>query len=168
MRGRHAIVILLGVVLLGLLLCGSEARAQQAPPTYPTRALQPELRLDYFGAAPSSVQAAAGGVLAMGHYVRLSGVLGGGPALDGSGAALRADIIVRFTLDPFRQSRWGAALGAGLSVRHDPGRGTRPLLALTADVDPPGHRAWQPSVQVGMGGGLRVGLGLRRTRQMRR
>lgn len=166
MKARHAIAILLGAVLLALFLCGdASAQSQEARVT---GALQPEFRVDWFGAAPSSVQGAAGGVLALTNYVRLSAVGGAGPALDGTGAALRGDVIVRFTLDPFRQSRWGVALGGGVSVRHDPGRGTRPLLALTMDVDPPGSGAWQPSVQVGLGGGIRAGVGLRRTRTMRR
>jgi len=75
----------------------------------------------------------------------------------------RFDLLVRFLLDPFRQSRYGLSLGGGMSVRAEPGERARPLLLVAVDVE--GRRTSSgvvPAVQVGLGGGARIGVILRR------
>lgn len=152
-------------LLLALLWASAGRAAAQSP----ARRLQPELRVDVLGPTPTAAQAGVGVVAALGYYVRLGVIGSAGAALDApSGASARADVIARFLLDPFHQSRWGISAGGGLSVRHDPGMGTRPRLALVLDVEPPGRGRWGTALQVGLGGGVRAGVGVRRRVEGRR
>ena len=116
------------------------------------------------GGRPTSVQGAVGVVIPAGFYVRIGVLAGAGATVaeDPSGAAGRLDVLARFLVDPFRQSRWGVSAGAGVSLRADPGERVRPQLLAVLDVE--GRRAragFTPSVQIGLGGGVRGGLGLR-------
>ena len=129
-----------------------------------------ELRADYIGPRPHTVQIGAGANLPVGPYLRI-GVIGAGGLgwHDGqSGASGRADIIGRFALDPFREHRWGLSAGGGLSVRYDAtGTGSarhwRSLVALVIDLEGPRAASVAPAVQLGLGGGLRLGVVLRGT-----
>jgi hypothetical protein len=131
--------------------------------------VQPELRADaIFGSRPA-VQAGAGLQLPVGYYVRVgadvaAGVrtgassLSAGRSLDG-----RVDLLARFLLDPFRQAPYGVSAGAGLGARFEPGERVTPLLLVALDVEGlRGASGWTPALQVGLGGGARVGLVLRR------
>ena len=125
----------------------------------------PEVRLDVLEGRPSSVQAAAGVEIPAGYYVRV-GVLGGVGATVESGATSRAagrlDVLARFLIDPFRQSRWGFSAGAGVSLRADPGDRVRPRLLAALDLEGRrGRNGISPSFQIGLGGGVRAGVGLR-------
>jgi len=148
------------VAALLLLAAAPPARAQ--PPRIP---IVPELRLDVVGARPTSVQGAIGVEIPAGYYVRVGILAGAGPTIGGSGtkgAAGRADVLARFLIDPFRQSRWGFSAGAGVSLRADPGDHVRPRLLVALDLE--GRRSrggLSPSAQIGLGGGVRGGVGLR-------
>jgi hypothetical protein len=155
---RRACGALLAAIVL-FAVAPVSARAQQRVP------VAPELRLDVIGARPTSVQGAVGVEIPAGTYMRI-GVLGGaGVTIDGdacSRAAGRVDVLARFLLDPFRQTRWGFSAGAGVSVRADPGEKVRPRLLAAIDLE--GRRTsagLSPSVQIGLGGGVRGGVGLR-------
>lgn len=127
--------------------------------------LAPEVRLDVLGGRPGSVQGAVGVVIPSGYYVRIGILAGAGTTIErgrASRAAGRVDVLARFLLDPFRQSRWGVSAGAGVSVRADPGDRARPHLLAALDVE--GRRArrgFTPALQIGLGGGVRGGIGLR-------
>lgn len=138
-------------------------RAQLPSPT-----VQPEARLDVIAGHQPAVQAGVGLQIPMGYYVRL-GIVGaaGGPtgrdAPSPRRADGRADLLVRFLLDPFRQSAYGLSLGGGLSARAEPGDRVRPRLLVAVDLE--GRRSSHglvPAVQVGLGGGVRIGVVLRR------
>lgn len=162
--------------VLALTLFAPVARAQVPQPT-----TQPELRLDgIFGHQPA-VQLGAGVQIPMGYYVRvgLDAAVGVATndreALIGSADAPpgpldgRVDLLVRFLLDPFRQSAFGLSLGGGLSARAEPGDRVRPRLLVAMDVE--GRRSTRgvvPALQVGVGGGLRVGVVLRRGARLMR
>jgi hypothetical protein len=155
---RRACGALLAAIVL-FAVAPASARAQQRVP------VAPELRLDVIGARPTSVQGAVGVEIPAGTYMRI-GVLGGaGVTIGGdesSRAAGRVDVLARFLLDPFRQTRWGFSAGAGVSVRADPGERVRPRLLAAIDLE--GRRTsagLSPSVQIGLGGGVRGGVGLR-------
>jgi hypothetical protein len=155
---RRACGALLAAIVL-FAVAPASARAQQRVP------VAPELRLDVIGARPTSVQGAVGVEIPAGTYMRI-GVLGGaGVTIDvdaSSRAAGRVDVLARFLLDPFRQTRWGFSAGAGVSVRADPGEKVRPRLLAAIDLE--GRRTsagLSPSVQIGLGGGVRGGVGLR-------
>ena len=125
----------------------------------------PEVRLDVLGGRPASVQGAAGVVIPSGYYVRIGVLAGAGATVERDGAtraAGRVDVLARFLIDPFRQSRWGFSAGAGVSLRADPGDRVRPHLLAALDVE--GRRArggFTPALQIGLGGGVRGGIGLR-------
>ena len=155
-RAGRAIVA--SAALLATVPAGAHAQRQRVP-------IAPEVRLDVLGGRPASVQGAVGVVIPSGSYVRIGVLAGVGTTVErdgASGAAGRVDVLARFLLDPFRQSRWGFSAGAGVSLRADPGERVRPQLLAALDVE--GRRArrgFTPSVQIGLGGGVRGGIGLR-------
>jgi hypothetical protein len=132
----------------------------------PTQAIQSELRLDGIIARTSAVQAGYGISIPAGIYIRNGLVLGAG--VGQNGAQARADLISRFSLDPFRQSRWAPYGGAGLSGRFRTAAdgGSKAYLLVFVGVEgglAPGARSgWVPAVELGLGGGARVSLVLRR------
>jgi hypothetical protein len=141
----------------------------------PKPSVQPELRLDVIAGHQPAVQAGAGVQIPMGYYVRLGldGALGvatgNRTALIGTADAPpgrldgRVDLLVRFLLDPFRQSAYGLSVGGGLSARAEPGDRVRPRLLVAADLE--GRRTTHgivPAIQLGLGGGVRIGVVVRR------
>jgi hypothetical protein len=132
--------------------------------------VQPELRVDLLAARSSAVQAAAGAVWPAGEYLRLGGDLGAGVA-GGTGGpffSTRADFYGRFHLDPRAESRWVPYLVAGGSFRADQ-RARGRLYALAAvGVEGPAHHAVVPAFELGLGGGVRAGIVLRRGLASRR
>ena len=152
------------------------ARAQVPRPS-----VHPEVRLDAIVGDQPAVQLGAGLQIPMGYYVRvgLDGAVGvatgNRKALIGSADAPpgpldgRADLLVRFLLDPFRQSAYGLSVGGGLSARAEPGDRVRPRLLVALDVE--GRRSKRglvPALQVGLGGGVRIGVVLRRGERLMR
>ena len=150
--------IIASAALLATIPAVARAQRQRIP-------IAPEVRLDVLGGRPASVQGAVGLVIPAGYYVRIGVLAGVGSATerdDASGAAGRLDVLARFLVDPFRQSRWGVSAGAGVSLRADPGERVRPQLLAALDVEGRAARGgFTPSLQIGLGGGVRGGLGLR-------
>lgn len=162
--------------LVALPLMVSSARAQ-----LPQAKVHPEARLDVIAGHQPAVQAGAGLQVPMGYYVRVGFDVAVGIATNDREAPLgspdsppgpldgRADLLVRFLLDPFRQNAWGLSLGGGLSARAEPGDHVRPLLLVALDLE--GRRSshgFVPALQVGLGGGVRVGMVLRRGSRLTR
>lgn len=148
--------------------------------TFPGRAstqvvqqnLQSEARLDAIFARSSAVHSAFGFTVPAGIYVRsglIAGIGAGRHGVEG-----RSDLIARFSFDPFRQNRWAPYAGAGLSGRYRSklDGGSRGYLLVYLGVEGPlplGERkGWVPAVEVGLGGGVRVGLVLRQGVNARR
>ena len=158
MTARRAGGALLAAIAL-LALASASVHAQQHVPVVP------ELRIDVIGANPTSVQGAVGVEIPAGTYVRVGVLAGAGATIDGDAAARaagRLDLLARFLFDPFRQSRWGFSAGAGVSLRADPGDRVRPRLLAALDLE--GRRSrggLSPSLQIGLGGGVRGGVGMR-------
>jgi hypothetical protein len=153
-------------------LCAVAAAHASASAQERARA-QPELRLDVIdlrSPQDGTVQVGAGAALPLGYYARLGIIGAGGVTSRGEGVtgSARADVLMRFLIDPFRETRYGVSVGGGLSVRYAPGDGWREYLALVVDVEHPPVRTLVPAIQVGLGGGIRIGIGLRRAQQGRR
>ena len=127
--------------------------------------VKPELRLDAITAHSVTVLQVGGGVeIPAGYYARV-GVIGavGAPVSTGAnGINGRLDVIGRFLFDPFREHPWGLSAGAGVSLRAAAHDKVRPYLATVLDLEGPRRASGlAPAVQVGLGGGVRVGAALR-------
>jgi hypothetical protein len=130
----------------------------------PHARLVPEVRVDVVGASPTTVQGAVGVEIPACWYVRVGVLAGAGASVDAneSGAAGRLDVLARFLLDPFRQSRWGFSAGGGVSLLAREGEQVQPELLVALDLEGPRwSNGASPSIQVGLGGGVRAGFGLR-------
>lgn len=155
-----------GIVLL--LAATALAGAQQVA----SPRADPEVRLDAIFGRDGAAELGAGVQLPAGVYSRIgviaaAGILRPFDAERGSGASElltgRLDVLVRFLLDPYRQSALGLSAGAGLTLRAIPHDRVRPRLLVALDVE--GRRRANgivPALQVGLGDGLRVGGILRR------
>ncbi|MBW8768775.1 MAG: hypothetical protein JF589_03380 [Gemmatimonadetes bacterium] len=152
-RGPWAAAVMTAAVLAAPL------HAQQ-----PSTRLVPEVRIDAVGASPATVQGAVGIEIPAGWYVRVGVLAGAGASVDANeaGPAGRLDVLARFLLDPFRQSRWGFSAGGGISLLAREGEQVRPQLLVALDLEGPRSSSGvSPSIQVGLGGGVRAGVGLR-------
>lgn len=133
--------------------------AAAVTPPAAAQQVQPEVRFEVAGPEPYRGAAGAALHVPMGRYVRV----GVGGTL---GAVNRADLLARFSFDPYRQTRWALSLGGGLS--HDFER-RRASLALHADIEGPRlHRSTTPFVSAGLARGARFAVGIRRAFPNRR
>lgn len=162
MRGAIAAWALAGA------LGGARSAAAQQPGSAP---VAPEVRADLIAGHAPAVQFGAGVQIPAGYYARIGVDVAAGVAIGDDAAAGaarhgldgRVDLLARFLLDPFRQSAYGLSLGGGASLRAEQGDRARPFLLVALDVE--GRRSTMgvvPAVQVGLGGGVRVGVILRR------
>ena len=136
-----------------------------APPAKPSL-IDPEFRIDGIVARVSALQAGAGMTIVAGTYVRAG--LVGGLGFSRDGLSGRVDGFARFHSDPFRQSRWAPYGGGGISSRFDRVAGARAYLLVLAGIDGPVESGVTPSVELGLGGGARIGVILRRATGERR
>ena len=127
-------------------------------------AQQLELRGDVLGPHPASVQPGIGLTLFAGYYGRVTADVGYAPVSRADLVAdhWRGDVIARFLFDPFREQRWALSLGGGLSFR------SRTYIAVIMDLEGPEMRGFLPAFQMGVSGGLRGALVLRRAKPQRR
>lgn len=127
--------------------------------------VQPEIRVEVmYSERQSSLHAGAGAQIPLGYYVRIGviGAIGAPIGGDGGNASARIDLLGRFLFDPFRQSRFGLSAGGGVSIRAERGERARPLLLAAVDIE--GRRTSAgivPALQLGLGGGVRIGVALR-------
>ena len=164
MGGKRAIVLAtIGLAWASPLVVGAQLNQQK---------FQSEARLDAIFARSGAIEAGYGFTVPMGIYIRSGLVAGIGAGRHGADG--RTDLISRFSLDPFRQSRWAPYAGAGLSGRYRTERdgGSRAYLLVFLGLEGPlplgALAGWVPAVEVGLGGGARVGVILRRGIHARR
>jgi hypothetical protein len=147
------------------LLVPGVARAQDHAP------IRPEVRLDATAATIQRLEAGAGAAFPLGTYVRFALVAAGGvgrdtradAAHDGRIATARADAIARFEIDPFHQSKRGFYGGGGVSyLAAERDRG-RVYLTLVAGVELRDVSHMTPAIELALGGGVRLGVALRRS-----
>jgi hypothetical protein len=155
-------------VTLLLELAVSVAAAAQLP----QQRRQVEARLDGIFAHTNGLEAGLGVSVPAGIYVRSGLVAGIGTGRNGVEG--RTDLISRFSLDPFRQSRWAPYAGGGISGRYRStlDGGAKAYVLVFVGVEGPLPRGqtsgWVPAVEMGLGGGTRVGIVLRRGINARR
>ena len=155
-------------MLVGILTAMSTTRAHAQQRSGGAR---PELRLEVIDGRPDAAHALPGLAIPLGGYVRLGLSAGGGVARDSGGSARRsgrAELVARFLFDPYAQSRWGLSAGGGIAVRAEQGYGLREYLVLVLDVEGPPATSVMPFLTMGLGGGWRVGAGVRAGASQRR
>ena len=144
-------------------LCAPDAlRAQQHPVTVP------ELRLDATSARIPRLDLSGGVVVPVGIYVRLALTAGGGLVKQHgiSEKAARGDAIARFELDPLKQHTHGAYVGGGVSLLGSRGPHVHAYLALVAALELKQRAGWIPTIEAGLGGGARFGIGVHRAMEL--
>ena len=160
MRPRFATPVIAAACIA--LITARDLGAQQHPVTVP------ELRLDATSARIPRLELSGGAVVPIGIYVRLALTAGAGMTKqDGLyQAAARGDAIARFELDPLKQHSHGAYVGGGVSLLGRNGPHVRAYLALVAALELKQRAGWIPSIEAGLGGGARIGLGFRRAMEL--
>jgi hypothetical protein len=121
------------------------------------------VRADAIAARASAVQLGVGAGLAAGNYVRVEATVAGGVTHRG-GATVgggRMDLVGRFLVDPFAQTPRGPYAGGGVSVRRDGGDRAHVYLLALFGVEGGRYHGAYPSLELGLGGGVRLGLVLR-------
>lgn len=150
-----------------------------APPGRRASRADAEARVDGIIARVSAVHAGVGFTAPVGNYIRAG--LVGAVGFSRNGLSGRLDGVARFHFDPFRQSRWAPYGGGGISGRFDreayycplggcvePRGKARAYLLLLLGLDGPIYSGVTPSFELGLGGGGRIGLILRRATAERR
>jgi hypothetical protein len=146
-------------VVIGM-FAGRAMQAQTAPPRYV------EYRVDGVVTRGFAAQAGIGAVFSAGMYMRLSvdGAAGETWIGGSSKASGRIDALGRFLLDPFREIPIAMSLGGGVSVPYVRGDAhLRPYLTAVVDIEGRKRGALTPALQVGLGGGARIGVVFRRS-----
>ena len=125
-----------------------------------------EGRIDGIIARISALHAGAGFTVPLGTYLRAG--VAGAVGFSRDGLSGRTDGFARFHFDPFRQSRWAPYGGGGISGRFDRGEKPRAYLLLLLGLDGPVYSGATPSLELGLGGGARIGVIVRRAAAERR
>ena len=163
---RAALFALLCLAHMPVVRASAQQSAKRVVPPLEVRADA----IDPRSANSGTLQAGIGINVPLGSYMRLE--------LDGAGGVTRrdaidyrsgrADVVARFLLDPFAESPWGLSIGGGMSALFGEGARTRAYLVVVADLEAPRVAGIVPALQVGLGGGLRVGVVARAYRVGRR
>jgi hypothetical protein len=155
-------------VTLGLVVLVPGATLSQTP----HQPLQVEGRIDAIVARTTGVEAGLGLSVPSGIYMRTGLVAGVGAGRHGVEG--RTDLISRFSLDPFRQSRWAPYAGAGVSGRYRAklDGGSHAYLMIFLGAEGPlalgATSGIVPAFEVGLGGGARFAVIVRRGINARR
>ena len=157
------------LLLAGCSSAPTERAAETAKPKRPAQAPAVYRVLFDTSKGPFTVEvtrewAPRGASAPLGTYVRFGAVggIGGGA----SGLSGRTDLLARFTLDPFRASRWAPYATGGVSAVY--GEDSRTSLLLLLGIEGPARGGLAPAIEFGFGGGFRVGVALRQAFPRRR
>ena len=128
--------------------------------------LQTGWRADAILGSPAAIEIAAGANVPVGYYVRMGfdAAVGVARRNDRAVPAGRVDVAARYLLDPFREFRWGPYAGGGLTAGWVDGAGWRAHLLVLVGIEGPESHGWRSAVEVGAGGGVRLGAVFRRAR----
>jgi hypothetical protein len=128
--------------------------------------VQFEMRADLLAGPPAGAQLGVGANFAADSYIRIGAdaALGASSRDGGAVASGRVDLVSRYLLDPFRESRLGPYVGGGFTAQWDRRANWRGDLLVIIGVEGPVHAGWRTAVEFGLGGGARLGVVLRRAR----
>ncbi len=133
------------------------------------QAIAPEARVDAIIAHRSTLQGALGADVRVSPELHLELAAGAGPAFGGGGGtsfSARGDAIFRFLIDPRHAMRWSPYAGGGIGARYDASGSQewRAVAILVVGANGPRWKHMIPFLEAGLGGGLRIGAGVRRSR----
>ena len=125
-----------------------------------------EVRVDGIAASHvTTVHLGVGGTRLVARNLEVQLVIAGGTAFhEGSSdnaAAGRADLLARFAPLPADRQRWSAYVAGGFSALVQRGTSGRAVLALLVGMEAGRARETRSFVELGVGGGLRLGAGVR-------
>lgn len=133
----------------------ARAQTQQVQMTF-----IPQARLDLIAGSVTALHAGFGIITPVSTYVGIGGTVAAG--ISKTGFSGRGDLYGRFSLDPNHEYWWEPYLGGGVTVRADGGGpGTRTYLLGIVGFDGPSAGGVAPGVELGLGGGVRLGVTLR-------
>lgn len=141
--------------------------ALASPALAQRQSIEPEARIDGIIAHRGALQAALGADIPISGAMHLELAAGIGPSFAagaGSNVSARGDAIVHFLLDPQHLMRWSPYAGGGIGARYDRGPNWRGVAILVIGVNAPKWKHATPFIETGLGGGFRIGAGLRRAR----
>ena len=125
----------------------------------------PEVRADAFVAHRSALQGAIGADIPFSPELQLELAAGAGPAFGGGPGlsfSARGDAVVHFLLDPQHRMRWSPYAGGGVGARYDKSADWRAVAILVVGVNAPRWKHAIPFIEAGLGGGFRLGAGIRK------
>jgi len=159
-RARVPVMLRAAAAILGI----------ATPPALAQGVAGPEARLDILVGRSAALHVGAALGLRTGLYVRPMVVVAAGPAWlnDTARASGRVEALARFVLDPFRESQVGMYAQGGLTALYDPWDRWRGALSVAVGAELPARAGGVWAVEVGLGGGVRFGLALRRAAPGRR
>ncbi|HUQ83242.1 MAG TPA: hypothetical protein VM076_18965 [Gemmatimonadaceae bacterium] len=171
-RARDVMARPHGLLLAGLLCVlarGATAHAQSSG-TASRPTIQPEARVDFIDARAAAAHVGVGFSVPAGTYVRLGIVGAAGQAWrhGESGGAGRVDALVRFVVDPLREFRWAPYAAGGIGGIYDRSEKWRAVLVGVLGIEGPASGSVVPAIEIGFGGGARVGVVIRRAMPGRR
>ncbi|MGI9089535.1 MAG: hypothetical protein ACR2GG_00370 [Gemmatimonadaceae bacterium] len=159
------IVFLAAVLILCTVTNDAAAQAQATRTTQKTqqigRASAFVARFDVIGDNPAALQAGLGVTVPLSREFSVGGVAGAG--LSSTAFSGRGDLFGRFSLDPYHRNSWEPYVGGGATVRIDTGPGARTYLLGFLGANGPRTGSVIPGVELGLGGGVRIGVTLRWT-----
>jgi hypothetical protein len=140
-----------------------------ATPVLYAQRIEPEARVDAVIAHRSALQGALGLDIAFAPELHLELAAGAGPAFGGGAGAsfgARGDAVVHFLLDPRHLRRWTPYAGGGVGARYegsyDRSADWRAVAIVVVGVNAPRWKHAIPFIEAGLGGGFRLGAGVRR------
>lgn len=165
------VIALLGAAPLGTPLA---AQGHEDHEQHPARLVsllpQWEFRQDITGAKDPGAHLGVGLNVRADYYVRLGVALAAGAVRRADGiwvGAPRVDLTARYLLDPFGDRPRGWYGGGGVTLVQRPGESATAALQLLVGLEGRRGNTLTPSVELGVGGGVRLGVVLRRTRRTR-
>ena len=165
-RGKQTVMIQRAAVAAALILSATAISSRDASAQSQQVAVAgsyiPSLRRDVLGGNPTALQAGGSIAFPLSNYFSIGGTLGAG--ISSTGFSGRADGFAQFSLDPYHQSEWEPYVGGGVTVRGDGGGpGTRTYLLAFIGANGPSTGSIAPGVELGFGGGVRLGVTMRFT-----
>jgi hypothetical protein len=152
------LVLLLAATAVAVVLPSRTINAQETQQVQV--AFIPQARLDLIAGNVTALQAGLGVITPLSYYFALGGTVAAG--VSRTGFSGRGDLYSRFSLDPNHTYYWEPYIGGGVTVRADGGGpGTRTYLLGIIGMDGPSAGGIAPGVELGLGGGVRLGVTLR-------